>query len=286
MNRMRILGLALVSVFAIVAISAASASAAPAWYECAKASKNAEKKYTGSYTDKVCSVKASPGEIAEGKHNKYELQPGVGKGKAFKTSGTLAKLHTVIPGQGDVPVECAKYKGTGKATLPNKVEKVVTTFEKCKAAGAPCASGTKKETIVTTSTEGELGYISDKEPSKPVVGVDLKPEGGGYFATFTCTGVAEIRTTGSVIAEVTGDVNTINKEAHNVFAIGPYLGEVEYAPGKKYTPLTNIPEFEGGSPDILLTELNTGKGFEPAGGLPSGQEANALIKGEALEVKA
>lgn len=270
MKRMRILGLALVAVFALGVVTAVSASASePGWYEC--------KKETGGKLEKGCGK--------EGGKGGYVLAPGVGKGKEAKGKGEVAILHNVIPGKGDIKVECKSFKDVLTPVAPNLVVKVVSTFSKCKSLGVPCQSGSKKETIVTESLAGELGYLSK---SGPVVGVDLANEanpGAGYLAQFECTGVAKVRVFGSVIGEQKGDINVFSKTSVTKFAVGPYLGEV--APG--YTPLVNPPEFEGGSPDILLTELNgpeTGGKWEPEGGLPSGQEAEAANKGEDIEIKA
>ena len=52
MKRMRILGLALVAVFALAAITAGAASAKPTWKACVKAAKNPKRKIPGNYTDK------------------------------------------------------------------------------------------------------------------------------------------------------------------------------------------------------------------------------------------
>ena len=272
MKRMRILGLCLVAVFAVGVVSAATASATePGWYECAKGTK-------GVGFEKGCAK--------EGGKGGYVLQPGVGKGKAFKGKGGKAILHNVIPGKGDIKVECASFKDEGKVAAPNIEFGVKTTFSKCKSLGAPCKTeGGKKETITTETLAGTLGYLN-KEGK--VVGADLANEaapGSGYLAQFECEGVAKVRVHGSVIGQVTGDINTFSKESSTIFSVGPYLGEL--SPG--YTPLTNPPEFEGGSPDILLTELNgpeTGNTWQPEGGLPSGQEGTAVNKGESLEIKA
>jgi hypothetical protein len=279
MKRMRILGLCLVAVFAVGVVSAATASAAePGWYECAKAPKEG-KTYLGKYSDKACTSKVESG-------GKYELQAGIGKGKAFKGKGGKAVLHNVIPGKGDIKVECQSFKDEGKVAAPNIEFGVKSTFSKCKSLGAPCkTAGGKKETITTETLAGTLGYLNK---AGKVVGADLASEsapGSGYVAQFECEGVAKVRVHGSVIGTVTGDINSINKESTTTFAVGPYLGEL--SPG--YTPLVNPPEFEGGSPDILLTELNgpeTGNEWAPEGGLPSGQEGAAVNKGESLEIKA
>lgn len=267
MKRMRILGLALVAVFALGAVAASGASAAPTFYECVKTSK-------GKYTDKACSVVSATSE------GKYELKEGVGtkgkglKGKAIGTS----KLHTFIPGKGDVPVECGKAKDTATPVLPNKITDAVTEFSKCKAAGAPCQSGSKKEVIVTAPLSGELGIISGSK-----VGVLLKPESGTYLAEFDCTDVAHIRTLGSLIGEQTGDINTISKESELAFTI--QTKEYGFGP----SVVNNPTHFEGEAGEhILLTELEAegSSTFEPAGGLPSGQEGAVANKGEAIEIKA
>jgi hypothetical protein len=275
MKRMRILGLALVAVFALAAVVASGASAAPAFFECAKTSKNAEKKYEGKYTDKLCSSESPT------KEGKYELKEGIGKGKGLKGSAPgTSKLHTNIPGKGDVPVECAKAKDTASVEAPNKIVKAVTVFSKCKAAGAPCQSGSKKETIETVPLSGELGIIS-ASPLK--VGVVLTPESETYFAQFDCTGVAHVRTMGAVIGQQTGDINTISKESTLSFTVENH--EFGFGP----SPINNPQKFEGeAGSHILMTELEAegSEKFEPPGGLPSGQEGTINNKGEALMVKA
>ena len=55
MKRMRILGLALVAVFALAAITAGAASAKPTWKACVKA----EPKNTGNYSDKTCTTEVA-----------------------------------------------------------------------------------------------------------------------------------------------------------------------------------------------------------------------------------
>lgn len=278
MTRMRILGLALVAAFALAAVVVSSASAAPGWYECGKAAK-VGKEYTGKYTSKTCTPES---KVETG--GKYELQAGIGKGKGFKGSGIKAVLHNVIPGKGDIKVECASFKDEGKLALPNKVYGVKTTFSKCKSLGAPCKTeGGKKETITTQSLAGELGWLNKEAGAAGESLANEAAPGTGYLATFECEGLAKVRVFGAVIGAATGDVNTISKTSQTVFSVGPYLGEVE--PG--YTPLVNPPAFEEGVVGVLKTELNgpeTENTWQPEGGLPSGQEGTAENKGEALEI--
>jgi len=267
MKRMRILGLAILAVFALGAIASSAASAVePGWYECAK---NKE------------SGKLEKGCLKEGGKGGYEIKPGIGKGKAFKGKGGAAKLHTSIPGKGDIPVECEKFKDIGNAALPNLQVKVTATFSKCKFAGLPCQSGTKSGEIKTNSLAGELGYLNKEAVA---VGASLFAEsepGSGLEAEFTCTGAAKIRVHGGVIGTQTGDINAFSKLSTTTYA----TTEAEFIPGFKSVVNADL-KFEGGPLTILLTEFEQGKGWEPEGGLPSGQEASATNKGEAIEVKA
>jgi len=265
---MRILGLALVAMFAFAAFSAVSASANPQWWECKKEAGGEEKGCESAGT-------------------KYVLKPGVGKGKAFKGKGGLAILHNVIPGKGDIKVECQSFKDGGKVANVGGVGKefgVTSTFSKCKSLGAPCSSGAKKETISTETLAGNLGWLN-KGAKK--VGASLFNEatpGSGYLAQFECTGLAKVRVHGGVIGEQLGDNDVFNNETEAKFTVGTYLGEL--SPG--YTPLVNQPAFEEEAVGVLLTELNgpeTGNVWAPEGGLPSGQEGTAENKGETLLVK-
>jgi hypothetical protein len=275
MKRMRILGLALVAVFALAAMTAAGASASkPEWKACVKAAV----KNTGEFSDKACSVSA-------GGTGKYNLVAGIGKGKGFKGKGGKATLHNVIPGKGDIKVECASFKDAGSVVAPSGVVNVTSTFSKCKSLGAPCKTeGGKKETITTNKLAGSLGYLNKAHTA---AGESLTSEaapGSGFLATFECEGLAKVRVHGAVIGSLS-PFGVISKESTTTFAVGPFLGEL--APG--YTPLVNPPAFEEGSEPVgvLLTELNgpeTGNEWAPEGGLPSGQEGEAANKGEALEV--
>jgi hypothetical protein len=246
---MRILGVALLAVFALAAVAVSSASAAePAFYECAKVS-------GGKYSDKNCS---KPGE---GKTAKYELKEGIGKKHTFTGKGGAATLHTpAVSGE----VKCGAFKDSGTLTSPTTEGKVVSVFSKCTSIGKNCNSpGAKKGTIETNDLDGSLGYINK---SKKEVGVDLKPESGKYLAEFNCEGL-EIKVEGSVIGHQLGDIDTFSKTSEAVFKVN----------GEGYQ---DVKSFEGGSPDVLESTINGSGPFE------SGQEAKATNKGENLEVKA
>jgi len=283
-------GLALVAVFAIAALSASAASAAgPIWYTCGKAAV----KGTGHHTEKNCS------DAAKETGGNYNLVAGIGKGKAAKDKGGAAVLHSVNPeAKVDIPVECASFKGGFSIAPPNKMLKAKTTFSKCKALGAPCEN-VKKETIETKTLAGSLGWINK---AGKVVGADLVNEEtpGSYLAEFKCEALGEIRTGGSVIGQVTGNIEVINGASKTVFAPGPYLGEqhAECEPEQpetkehckdNWTPIVNVPKLEGGPLDILKTEVKGGitghpTEFYPPGGIPSGQEGTSENKGEKVGI--
>ena len=129
---------------------------------------------------------------------------------------------------------------------------------------------------------GNLGWLNK---SKQEAGESLTSEATpktGYLAEFECEGLAKVRVFGAVIGSIE-PVGEVSKESVSTFSVGEYLGEPE--PG--YKPLTNPPAFEEEAVGVLLTELNgpeTGNTWQPPGGIPSGQEASAKNKGEALEI--
>jgi hypothetical protein len=278
MKRMRILGLALVAVFALAAMTAAGASASkPVWKVCAKAAKVGKETPAGEFSDKNCSV-AAPG-------GKYQLVAGIGKGKEFKGKGGKAILHNVIPGKGDIKVECASFKDAGTPVAPSGVVKVTSTFSKCKSLGAPCKTeGGKKETITTASLSGSLGYLNKAHTAAGESLTNEAAPGSGFLAQFECEGLAKVRVHGAVIGSLS-PFGVISKESSSSFTVS----ETGVGGPEDPNALTNPPAFEEGAEPVgvLLTELNgpeTGNEWEPAGGLPSGQEGTAANKGEALEV--
>jgi hypothetical protein len=273
MRRVKIIGLAVAAVFALATVAASAASGTPAFYECAKEA--------GGKFEKGCGK--------EGGKGGYLPKIGVGKGGASKTKGGAANLVVVVPPgvSKEFPegatarIQCVSNKGVSTSAVPNLVSKVVTMFSKCKTLGARCQSGTKKETIVTNSLSGELVDIEGGEG----VGTVLHAETGTSSAAFVCTEVAEINVVGSLIGVDSGTVNRFSKTSHLAFATGPGLGEVEFAPGRKYTPLVNVPTHKtGGSPGEHYLASEISKERAVLGSLPSGQAQEVEVKGEDLEI--
>ncbi len=272
MKRMRILGLALVAVFALAAVMAAGASAVkPTWKVCVKA----EPKNTGEFSNKECTTSA-------GGTGKYNLVAGIGKGKPFKGKGGKAVLHNVIPEKGDIKVECESFKDAGEVVAPSGVVNVHSEFKKCKSLGFPCKTeGGKKETITTELLAGELGWLDKGHTQAGESLTSQAAPGTGFLAQFECEGEAKVRVHGAVIGFVSPS-HVVQKESVSSFAVA------EYGIGQPNS-LSNPPAFEEGAEPVgvLLTELNgkeTGNTWQPEGGLVSGQEATAINKGEALGI--
>jgi hypothetical protein len=261
------------------AVSAASTS--PRWFYCG----TAVPKNTGAFADKACSVPSSPTGTG-----KYELLEGIGKGKNIKLKGTGLEEFTKTPpsitcptqfDQCEILVVCEAMKATGRPVAPGGLADVVLSFSKCKDEGSPCQSGGRKGVITTEPLAGKLGWLEGSH-----VGIDLTSEaepGTGVIARYRCTEVAEFTLVGSVIGLQTGDTEGVSTELGWRWTIGPYLGEVEFAPGHKYTPLINAPSFVEGPDDYL--SLRAEKEGNPLGELPSGLVGEATGKGEALEVR-
>jgi hypothetical protein len=255
MKRMRILGLALVAVFAFAAIGASAASAAlPAYFACTKVE--------GGKFVKKCGHEAVGTEKAG-----YEPVQGRGKNKVAKGKskpGTKATLYTPALKS---EISCASFKSVQNITASGEgVEKLVATFGKCTTLGKNCTSaGAKKGSIVTPALSGQLGYVNK---AAKTVGVALKPETGEFDAVFECEGLlAEVR--GSVIGELKKGINEFGKEQESVFAVNAG------------THQQVIKKFDGDPEEhVLEAQLNKGAFFE------SGQEADALVKGEELSLKA
>ncbi len=291
MNRIKVMGLCLVAVFALAAVAASSASASPGWYECAKAGKSG-KLYTGTYVDKLCATHATKAQEEAGKENKYELKAGVGKGKGFKGKSGKTTLYTTTPLGITAEVTCTGATDSGKLALPNKEYDVVAIFKGCEAQSNKCTSpGAKAGEIKTNNLAGELVDISGGYGGG--TGVVLGAEAGAESpqVNFNCK-IVEATVYGGIIGKRGGDVGAINKESTTTYSVAPNIGEISAKVGEKkykWTPLTNTPFVEGSASPVILEsalcgeEVKTLLGIECAPAIPSGQEQVATDKGEALE---
>jgi hypothetical protein len=172
MQRLKVIVLALMAVFAISVVAVASASA------------------------------AKPELVKNG-------EAGVELSKKTITTkskeGTEPKLEDA--NKNTVTCKAEKGMGTGKGT--KEVEKTTATFTGCKGSnGAECNTKNKaKGEIVTNGLKGRIGYLEEKA-APPKVGLLLEPE-GTQFAEFECGSIfTKNNVTGSLIGQVT-PVNTL-----------------------------------------------------------------------------
>jgi hypothetical protein len=269
MRRLGVLAMVLSVVCALLALSAAGASAAaPGWWACQKALP----KNTGHYSDKLCGDAVESG-------GKYELVPGVGKGKSFKgKSSGRTVLIVIIPGKAELKIECMKTIESGRVAAPNLEVGVTFSLSKCQLLGEPCSS------FSTAPLAGELGWINKE---KDQVGVSLTNEaapGSGYVAQIECPGFAKFRVVGSFIGTQTGDVGHLSKVASTAWS----TEAIDLGPGH-YDEVVNDPQsFEEGPNEVLMTEIfdiEDHEKFGPEGGYYSALETTVPTKGETLLIQ-
>jgi hypothetical protein len=186
MRRIKIMGLCLVAAFALSAVAAGAAFAAPEYYSVGKKTKTLEKN-----TAKV----------------------------AFTSKGTASKL------EGGVVIECNNDASKGDVLNATETGKVKITYEKCTAPSitSSCQKAPSKPgVIVTESLKAHLAEASEEPGGTLAVVNSFEPEKAGKpFAKFTCGPKKELTVivTGHIFAEQ-GPVNqppsltgfTINRE--------------------------------------------------------------------------
>jgi hypothetical protein len=193
-------GVCLVAVFALAAITAGSASAkTPEWGKCVA-------KAGGKYLDGGCQTKGKGGSFEWEKGSKLPNVPFTGKN--IGSGGVLTSTLRVCEAKGKsirvprkkcaeeggeeyeafeepVKIECEAETSSGEAVGKNKIAKVNVAFKGCKLFGAfTCTSaGSAPGEVKTQELKGFLGYI---EAGKGV-GVVLEPaKKHAPFAVFTC----------------------------------------------------------------------------------------------------
>lgn len=223
----RTMGLCVVAVFAISAILAASASAEtfPSYKVCAKAAK-VGKLYTGRYNQKNCTEVNVKGE------GKYELEPWTAaKLRSFTGKNGASVFDAYIKGTGILAsIACKKGTDVGEVT-GESTSTEVTKFEGCTGAGSTCTSPEAKTgEIVTDTLVATLVTLKEEtETEAGVVGLDLAGTGGeqkDLTAEFKC-GTYAVKTTGSALGVVSGDMWVSSKGQTDTFAVNK-AGENEY----------------------------------------------------------
>ncbi len=223
MKRIKIVGLSLVALFALGAVTAGSAFASerPEYKKCGKTPKVEKKTPTGEFSNKECTEAASEG--------KYRLE-GVPANTPFtsKSKGATFKIHGKI-------VKCKKDTDSGEI-LSQFVDTEKITFEDCYINGnkkeAACGNAASN-TITTEQLGSQLFYINEAETEN---GVALYNEETGVFAEFKCG-------TETVVIEgiLLGSIKNTSKGETITFAVnggGEQAHRAAWFVGSEMGPLT------------------------------------------------
>jgi hypothetical protein len=211
MRHLRMVGLALVAVFAIAAVAATSALALPEYGKC-----EVQAKHEGKYTNNNCTTKAKVVNLKPtGEFEWTPINKVTGFNREFtnfntpseNTPSTLTtNFRTCQPGEeklakcregeteqhsGTILIECESNRVNGLFTEKSakEVRNVLVRYRGCKGLGLPCGNGSLEGQIETNLLKGTLGYITK---STKAVGVDIKPQAGKEFAKFNCANIIAI----------------------------------------------------------------------------------------------
>jgi hypothetical protein len=261
MKSIRVIGLCLVAAFAFSAIAVAGASAetTPTFVKCVKAAKVGGK-YTGQYTNKTCTVKASEAQIKEGKQNKYEAAElkDFGQGVHFsaKSKATTIKARGVSGNPQAVTCSKDKYVGELFDHIGSGKVEASFTFEGCKGNGTEACGNTGSETIHYTPgfTEVIWTEAGEKRPGLLMLG----------GPTFKC-GAEEVSIEGIAIGTLTTSSKGL-KVVFNVTLGGAQEDETLWSEGEEIGGLhwsSSPSEVEAtlkGSEEIKAKGVIIGKG--------------------------
>src|SRR5713226_6850597 len=196
MKRTRIIGLCLVAVCAMFALTASSALATenlPHYGKCTATAVG-----VGAYKNSGCTklAKTLPEE------HKFE----------WANLATTVKFHSlkeketgnaVLEGASGVEISCTGEESKeGEYGPGNEVKNTIGEFSGCKALGAGCSSeGQPIETIHTLKLHGEPGIVKKElKEEKNIDGNDLRAETGTELASFSC-GPAPVLVRGGVVVK-------------------------------------------------------------------------------------
>jgi hypothetical protein len=242
---------AVLTIGAVATAASASAMGNPEYVVCKKLK-------GGRYSDKACSKEAAGGK------GKYELAS-VNEGKKQTLTGKsgASKFTFYTPESHRVgEVNCEKKNVKVGETTSSGTTTYHLTLGGCTSLGKNCASvGSKKGIIETGTVSGKLVLVSGS-PLK--VGI-LIGEPGVTLTEFNCEGT-EIKITGSVIGEITGNINTFSSTYTYAFAVN--------AAGENL-----IQAAEGGPPNVLTATISG------VGTFATGFSSTVTVKGEALEIR-
>jgi hypothetical protein len=278
----------LVAIFALSALVAATASAAPEYKTCVKAEKVGRTYPSGEFSDKACSV-ASPG-------GKYKLGAwNEGKKTTNKGKGTNPVNRQIYPAlkEAVADVECTSEKTAGAVTGPSSGE-TKAEYKGCKdSEGKNC--NTKGEGKGKIHTEQLVTALIDQPGAAEGIGIIISPKSGTTLATYECEGGLKVTAIGGVFGEVEGGATKgAVKQMNFKFSKGDtpyqqfgYAGADEAENGSKFEEFFGSEGAKGTAPTAAILshiEGNTNPALPPEFTLPATQEGLSEVKGEALKI--
>jgi hypothetical protein len=201
MKRVRVMGLCLIAVIAIGAMSAASASAeAPEFGRCLKTKEGGGTKYTTA----KCTV------VAAGEKEIFEWYSAFGSAKPLEKAGFTTKLKpetiVTLETKAGSKITCKGEASGGKYTGNKTVGGIVLQFTACETSGGKCNSAGKGAGAITwNELDGLLGVTKTGETQvKDKLGISLRPTTGEELVEFACGGLT-VQVRGRIILPVTAN---------------------------------------------------------------------------------
>jgi len=195
MKRTRIMGLCLVAVCALFALTASSALATenlPHYGQCVA-------KSGGNYTNNGC-TKEKKGA------GTFEWEP-LTKAVEFTSAKEKSTGEAVLESHGGTKITCTgQAEKVGEYGPGNLVKNVIGEFSGCQALGFKCESeGLKEGLINTKKLHGEPGIVKkEAKEEKNIDGNDLRGELTPELAAFSCGG-APVVVKGGVVVKAQSD---------------------------------------------------------------------------------
>jgi hypothetical protein len=228
MKRMRMMGLALVAVFAMAIATSSAMAAQPVFY-----------------------TKANVGAVAANVPFTATIGAAFLEGAVSKTKITCVDVIN----EKNLTAGSASGEVTGATQTKNNI----TTFTGCETGGLKCNSAGEASGIIKTFTAaGSLGNVTSTLPG---IRLFSQSEGkGGKIAEFVCGGIVTVIVKGSVIGSLSGASGT--EAANGKFAASDKLTFAEAKGIQKYTKFL---AGEGEAGTEQLSNNNNGGAFELSG---------------------
>ena len=222
MKRIRMVGLALVAVFAMSVVASTASAAGPVFY-----------------------TKAELGSVAP-THIKFTATIGAAFLEGNKSKSKISCTDLAGSGAGAV----------GETVSAKVAENNVTTFTGCKTGELNCTSaGSPTGTIVTKSLKAFLGDVALGKTAGERLYSQTEGRGAGKLAEFECgEGIVKVVVTGSVIGSLSGSSGKVVKEGK--FATTQKLTFTEAGGIQKYTIFAAGTGEEGEKAEQLTSTIN------------------------------